>query len=220
MYLKEERPARDLHLRLGRVSVISRKLVQGGASCYCTTHLPLPLVLVLLVQCRNTLSVRRNIGRVRHALGHLLGGSVLVHLLLLLVVRVKVEGVLVVVRRLVAAGRHAAVCRAHRREALAQPSELEREAGANLLELGRCRRRKSVAGKVRVAPQLSHLPVSPEEQEVTLVVQCHDLATTELGEGREEVAKHAADSATEQRREAVKDELGRVGSRARMSLHC
>lgn len=50
--------------------------------------------------------------------------------------------------------------------------------------------------------------MSPEEEEVALVVQRHDLATTELGERGEELAKHATDSVTQKGSEAVEDELG------------
>jgi hypothetical protein len=60
--------------------------------------------------------------------------------------------------------------------------------------------------------------VSPEEQEVTLVVQCHHLATTELGKRGEELAEHATNGVTEKGGEAVEDELGGVGRRAGVSL--
>lgn len=50
--------------------------------------------------------------------------------------------------------------------------------------------------------------MSPEEEEVALVVQSHDLAATELGKRREQLAEHAADSVTEEGGEAVEDQLG------------
>jgi hypothetical protein len=50
--------------------------------------------------------------------------------------------------------------------------------------------------------------VSPEEQEVTLVVQRRDLASAELGHWGEELSPHGTDRVTEERGEAVQDELG------------
>lgn len=50
--------------------------------------------------------------------------------------------------------------------------------------------------------------MSPEEQEVTLVVQGGNLTTAELGHWGEELCPHATDGVTEQCGEAVEDELG------------
>jgi hypothetical protein len=60
--------------------------------------------------------------------------------------------------------------------------------------------------------------MTAEEEEVSLVVEGDDLSSTELGKRREELTEHASNSVTEQRREAVEDELGRVGSGASMFL--
>lgn len=60
--------------------------------------------------------------------------------------------------------------------------------------------------------------MSPEEQEVSLVVQRHDLPALEFGQRREEVLEHLADAVTERGDEAVEDELGMVRRRARVVL--
>lgn len=57
-------------------------------------------------------------------------------------------------------------------------------------------------------PVTLHPPVSPEEEEVALVVQRHDLSAAEHWEGREERAKQPTDGVTQQRREAIQDQLG------------
>lgn len=50
--------------------------------------------------------------------------------------------------------------------------------------------------------------MSPEEEEVALVVESRNLAATELGQWRKELSPHATDSVTEERGETVEDELG------------
>lgn len=50
--------------------------------------------------------------------------------------------------------------------------------------------------------------MSPEEQEVTLVVQRRDLTSAELGHWGEELGPHSTNRVTKERGEAVQDELG------------
>ena len=60
--------------------------------------------------------------------------------------------------------------------------------------------------------------MSPEEEEVSLVVQCNDLPALELRHGREESLEETADGVAKAGDEAVQDELGVVGCGACMSL--
>jgi hypothetical protein len=52
--------------------------------------------------------------------------------------------------------------------------------------------------------------VTAEEEEVTLVMQCHYLTATELRKGREKRAKKATNRETEKRLEVVEDQFWRV----------
>lgn len=60
--------------------------------------------------------------------------------------------------------------------------------------------------------------MSSKKEEVALVVQRGYLASTELGEGGEELGKHASDRVTQKRCEAVEDEFRGVGSWTSMTL--
>lgn len=54
----------------------------------------------------------------------------------------------------------------------------------------------------------NHSPMTPEEEEVPLVVQSDDLSATELGKRREKGAKKPSDRITEEGGEVIQDELG------------
>ncbi len=67
--------------------------------------------------------------------------------------------------------------------------------------------------------QAGHLPVSPEKEEVPLVVEGDYLSTLELGHRWEERLEEAADCVAQPSYEAVQDELGVVRCRACMALY-
>lgn len=62
------------------------------------------------------------------------------------------------------------------------------------------------------------VPMSSEEQKVTLVVEGDDLSALELWHGREERLKHAADGVAQAGHKAVENEFGEMGSGAGVSL--
>lgn len=117
-------------------------------------HLPLPLVLLLFVQSRDTPLRVRSIfpARSLDALAHLCHCLVLVGLLLSSQLLI-----LIILALHIAAPRDGSIRSSDRWQSLPQPSQLEREPRADLLQLRRSWRFESVT-------------MSPEEEEISLIV--------------------------------------------------
>ena len=62
------------------------------------------------------------------------------------------------------------------------------------------------------------IPVTPEEDEIPLVVKCYNLSTLEFGQLRKCCLEHPANGMSESRYKTVEDKFRIVGSRSSMSL--
>jgi hypothetical protein len=125
-----------------------------------------------------------------HALTHLHHCLVLVGLLL-----TRKLLVIYVIALHITTSRDRSVRSRDRRQSLPQPSKLESEPWADLLQFRRSRRFESI-------------PMATEEEEVSLIVQRDDLSAAELGLGREQSTKDSSDRVSEQSGEVIQDELG------------
>lgn len=88
---------------------------------------------------------------------------------------------------------------------LLQPLQLQRKPGSQLLQID-------------PLCVFKHITMSPEENEITLVVKSRNLTTLELWDMGEEGGKHSSDGVTETGVEVVEDQFWFVGGCATVAF--